>query len=82
MVDQVKDNKKWSISMILIVVLSISSIFLLGFRITKNKTPNEMYVVYLEGKKIDSNISYLWEERIEKIIEGTDLRLKKDGKEA
>ena len=47
-----KDNKKWSISMILIVILSISSIFLLGFRITKNKTPNEMYVVYLEGKKI------------------------------
>ena len=38
--------------MILIVILAISSIFLLGFRITKNKTPNEMYVVYLEGKKI------------------------------
>ena len=48
-----KDKQKgWSISLILVVFLCISSIFLLGFKLTKNKTPNEMYAVYLEGKKI------------------------------
>lgn len=47
-------NKKnsWSISLILVVILSISSIFLLGFKLTKNKTPNELYAVYLDGEKI------------------------------
>ena len=48
-----KNNKKgWSISLILIVILSISSIFLLSFKLTQNKRPNEMYAVYLDGKKI------------------------------
>ena len=48
-----KNNEKgWSISLILVVVIAISSIFLLGFKLTKNKTPNEMYAIYLEGKKI------------------------------
>lgn len=45
-------KSKWSISIILIIILSISSIFLLGFNITKNKIPNEMYVIYLDGAKI------------------------------
>lgn len=45
-------KNKWSISLILIVILSISSIFLLGVKLTKNKTPNEFYAVYLEGEKI------------------------------
>jgi len=48
-----KNNKKsWSISLIIVVILSISSIFLLGFKLTKNKTPNEYYAVYLDGEKI------------------------------
>lgn len=48
-----KNNKKgWTISLILIVILSISSIFLIGFKLTQNKIPNEMYAVYLDGKKI------------------------------
>lgn len=47
-----KKKNKPSIQLILIVILSISSIFLLGFKITKNKNPNEIYAVYLEGKKI------------------------------
>ena len=46
-----KKKNKPSINLILIVILTISSIFLLGFKITKNKTPNEIYAVYLEGKK-------------------------------
>ena len=48
-----KDKKNgWSISLALVVILAISSIFLLGFKLTQNKIPNEMYAVYLEGKKI------------------------------
>lgn len=43
---------KINLNVILIVVLTISSIFLLGFKLTQNKTPNEMYAIYLEGKKI------------------------------
>lgn len=47
-------NKKkgWTLSLVLVVILSISSLFLLGFKITKNKTPFELYVVYLDGEKI------------------------------
>ena len=43
---------KINLNIILIVVLTISSIFLLGFKLTQNKTPNEIYAIYLEGKKI------------------------------
>ncbi len=45
-------NKKWSFSVILVIILSISSIFLLGFKLIANKTPHEVYNVYLEGEKI------------------------------
>ena len=45
-------KNKISLSLILVVILSISSIFLLGFKLTENKTPNEMYAIYLDGKKI------------------------------
>lgn len=45
-------KNKVSINSIIIVILLISSIFLVGFKMTKNKTPNEMYAIYLEGKKI------------------------------
>lgn len=43
---------KLNIKIILVVILSISSIFLVGFKLTENKTPNELYVVYLQGEKI------------------------------
>ena len=45
-------KNKLSIKLILAVIITISSIFLLGFKITEHKTPNEMYAVYLNGKKI------------------------------
>jgi len=45
-------KNKWSFSIISIATLSILSIFILGFKLNENKTPNEVYVVYLEGKKI------------------------------
>ena len=47
-------NKKkgWTFSLVLVVILSISSLFLVGFKITKNKTPLELYAVYLDGTKI------------------------------
>lgn len=45
-------NKKWTFNIIFVVLISILSIFLLGFKLTENKTPKEQYVIYLEGKKI------------------------------
>ena len=45
-------KNKISISAILVLTLSISSLFLLGFKLTRNRIPNEMYAIYLEGKKI------------------------------
>ena len=45
-------NTNLSVSLMIVVILSISSIFLLGFNITKNKTPNDYYAVYLNGEKI------------------------------
>ena len=45
-------KNKMSINLILVIVISIASVFLLGFKLTKNKKPNEMYAIYLEGKKI------------------------------
>ena len=49
-------KNKWSISIILVVLLSISSIFLLGFQLNKNKTPQEVYVVYLNGENVTREI--------------------------
>lgn len=37
---------------VLIVILAILSIFLLGFKLVPNKTPKEVYAIYLNGKKI------------------------------
>ena len=45
-------NKKWSPSLIIVIVLTIASIFLVGFKLTTNKNPSEVYAVYVEGKKI------------------------------
>lgn len=45
-------KNKMSVSLILVIIISIASVFLLGFKLAKNKTPNEMYAIYLEGKKI------------------------------
>lgn len=43
---------KWSIGIIFIIMFSIASIFLLGFKLTSNKNPIELYNVYLDGEKI------------------------------
>lgn len=70
-----KDKQRgWSISLVLVVILSISSIFLLGFKLTKNKTPNEMYAVYMEGKKIGTVKS---EEDFNNYINQQEEKLKK-----
>ena len=45
-------NKKWSPSLIIVIVLTIASIFLVGFKLTTNKNPSEVYAVYVEAKKI------------------------------
>ena len=45
-------KNKLSIKVIIIAILAISSVFLFGFKIIEHKTPNEMYAVYLNGKKI------------------------------
>ena len=43
---------KNKIGIILSCIIAILSIFLLGFKLTKNKTPYELYNVYLDGTKI------------------------------
>ena len=43
---------KSTISIIIAIIISLSSIFLLGFKLTTNKTPQEVYNVYLDGEKI------------------------------
>ena len=45
-------NKKITLKLVLAVIFAISSLILVGFKITENKIPNEMYAVYLKGKKI------------------------------
>ena len=67
-------KSKLSINIILVVILAISSIFLVGFNITKNKTPNEMYAIYLEGKKIGTVTS---KEEFNNYINNQEEKLKK-----
>ena len=55
------------------VLLSILSIFILGFKLTVNKDPHEMYVVYLDGKKIGTVNS---KEEFEKYINSQEEKLK------
>lgn len=43
---------KSTISIIIAIIISLSSIFLLGFKLTTNKTPQEVYNIYLDGEKI------------------------------
>lgn len=45
-------KNKWTLSIIFVVIISIASIFILGFKLNTNQTPSEYYAVYLEGKKI------------------------------
>ena len=45
-------KSKWSFSIVFVVAISILSIFLLGSKLTENKTPIEVYAVYLSGQKI------------------------------
>ena len=45
-------KNKISIGIIITSTIAILSIFLLGFKLTKNKTPYELYNVYLDGTKI------------------------------
>lgn len=67
-------KNKWTISMVLVVILSLSSLFLVGFKLTQNKTPNEMYAIYLEGKKIGTVSS---EEDFNNYINQQEEKLKK-----
>ena len=45
-------KNKWTFSIIATIVLLISSIFLVGFKLVNNKTPHELFAVYLDGAKI------------------------------
>ena len=45
-------KNKLSIGIVITSTIAILSIFLLGFKLTQNKTPHELYNVYLDGTKI------------------------------
>lgn len=69
-----KKKNKMSLKVLIVVILSISSIFLIGTKLNINKTPNEMYAVYLEGKKIGTVKS---EEEFNNYINKQEEKLKK-----
>lgn len=50
-----KNSKKWSFSVIFIMILAISSLILLRFDNFVNKTPSEIYAVYL-GENLIGNV--------------------------
>ena len=45
-------KRKWTVGIIITVIIAILSIFLLGFKLTTKKTPYEVYVVYIDGQKV------------------------------
>jgi len=45
-------KNKWTISIITSILLAVSSIFLLGFKLVSNKDPHELYAIYVDGAKI------------------------------
>ena len=67
-------KNRWSIGVILVILLAIASIFLLGFKLTSNREPKEVYNVYLEGKKIGTIKS---RENFEEYINKQEETLKK-----
>lgn len=66
-------KNKLTFSILSIAILSILSIFILGFKLTSNKTPEEVYMVYLDGKKIGTVKS---KEDFEKYINKQEEKLK------
>lgn len=66
-------NNKWTIGIITIIILSILSLFLAGFKLTTNKEPVEVYNIYLDGEKIGTVKS---KEEFEKYINTQEEKLK------
>ena len=66
-------KNKLSISIIATTTLIILSVFLLGFKLTTNKEPKEVYNVYLDGEKIGTVKS---KEDFEKYINLQEEKLK------
>lgn len=72
-----KRNRKWTFKIILVTLLAISSLILVKFGLFDNKTPHELYMVYLGGDKIgtvkdkDNFNSYInnQEEKLKKIYD-------------
>ena len=66
-------KSKWTVGIITIVILSILSLFLAGFKLTVNKEPIEVYNVYLDGEKVGTVKS---KEEFEKYINNQEEKLK------
>lgn len=47
-----KRTKKWTFKIVFVMILALSSLILVKFGTTKNKIPNELYTVFLDGNKI------------------------------
>ena len=50
--EETMKKNKWTFSIITSIVLAVASIFLLGFKLVSNKTPHEVYGIYIDGTKI------------------------------
>ena len=66
-------KNKWTVGIITIVILSILSLFLAGFKLTTNKEPKEVYNVYLDGEKVGTVKSKV---DFEKYINNQEEKLK------
>ena len=67
-------NKKWTMGVISVIILSVMSIFIFGFKLTTNKNPQEVYNIYLDGNKIGTVKS---KEKFEDYINKQEEALKK-----
>ena len=69
-----KKNKKWTFSIITSIVLAVASIFLLGFKLVNNRTPHELYAIYIDGTKIGAVKS---KEKFDEYINDKEEELRK-----
>ena len=67
-------KNKWTFSIITSIILAVSSIFLLGFKLVTNKTPHELYAIYVDGTKIGAVKS---KESFDKYINEQEEHLRK-----
>lgn len=68
-------KSKWTISMVMVIILITVAVFLVGFTKNQNKTPKNGYQVYLDGKLLGTIAS---EEKFNDYINQEQIKIKQD----